>query len=660
MQHTDDSRSVSSSPAKNNSPIHPRSFQQVATLAVPSPAVDILQGLSYNRIPPMPLQTTLLTPVEVAPRRPLAPLWLNVNGASERPYTPPLTGLGICIEPVDVDMGGQELSSATPVLLPLRLPTAPVQEFKLPSLRELGFEDSGLWSPSESPCVLRPYNSPIVDSPGLSIRISGHLDSPYSACPSDDFATQKTVPMDEDRTLVCSGVDVDMKDTFNSRIASLPPTPYLKQGPSPTEPLIGLFADFNMREFTLSQRSPSFGINPAFLSRSSAPSPEATMDDSQEEDMMIIEDLPPTAACPVSFELQTQDASSSSTEIIDVSFTDADVTAIVSVLSASLPTADSAAVPPAVQSTKTNSCTPVLRPYSNTQGLLVPPLPTRSGTIPSVPSPNLAKLLPMRSLTTTPRILPAPQSATSPLPSGSLSVSSPLVPQPSASARLPLGNITNTVPVNLDPNAYLGVDLEELRAKAEQFREQHPGHDIDKNWLAMYAGKLSEDGQRLDEYRCYVKGCFQTNKRRDHILVHVGSHVEFRPFQCDYWCVHLIFSDAAQVGDDDMDTALQRHEVPSQERMQAPHDQPWRAQALHLRTLCPLSREELCSSGPSQTSYEVYAWRWRGWWSPSQEDQAGEGDCGWQVVHVCLAFQFWRSFQCLMYNVRDSIRMTCL
>ncbi|EKM59146.1 uncharacterized protein PHACADRAFT_52995, partial [Phanerochaete carnosa HHB-10118-sp] len=32
---------------------------------------------------------------------------------------------------------------------------------------------------------------------------------------------------------------------------------------------------------------------------------------------------------------------------------------------------------------------------------------------------------------------------------------------------------------------------------------------------------------------CYVKGCTQTNKRRDHILVHVGSHVEHRPFQCD-------------------------------------------------------------------------------------------------------------------------------
>ena len=84
-------------------------------------------------------------------------------------------------------------------------------------------------------------------------------------------------------------------------------------------------------------------------------------------------------------------------------------------------------------------------------------------------------------------------------------------------------------------NAHLGVHIDELVQKADRYRMRHSGCEIDKKWLLSYAGKLSERGELLDDYRCYVKGCTQVNRRRDHILVHVGSHVDQRPFACSIW-----------------------------------------------------------------------------------------------------------------------------
>jgi hypothetical protein len=86
-------------------------------------------------------------------------------------------------------------------------------------------------------------------------------------------------------------------------------------------------------------------------------------------------------------------------------------------------------------------------------------------------------------------------------------------------------------------DAHHGIYIEELRAKADRYRQRNPGEDIDKRWLNSFAGKLSERGELLDDFRCYVHGCYQTNKRRDHILIHVGSHVDQRPFVCGHWYV---------------------------------------------------------------------------------------------------------------------------
>ncbi|KAF9563736.1 hypothetical protein CPC08DRAFT_816468 [Agrocybe pediades] len=81
-------------------------------------------------------------------------------------------------------------------------------------------------------------------------------------------------------------------------------------------------------------------------------------------------------------------------------------------------------------------------------------------------------------------------------------------------------------------DAHRGMDLEELKAKAERYRLRNQGRDYDKRWLISFAGKLSPKGELVDEFRCYVTGCKQSNKRRDHILIHVGAHLDQRPFKC--------------------------------------------------------------------------------------------------------------------------------
>ena len=112
---------------------------------------------------------------------------------------------------------------------------------------------------------------------------------------------------------------------------------------------------------------------------------------------------------------------------------------------------------------------------------------------------------------------------------------------PLVDLRLPSTNqsVLENIPSSPDSpilNAHLGVHIDELVQKADRYRMRHSGYEIDKKWLLSYAGKLSERGELLDDYRCYVKGCNQVNRRRDHILVHVGSHVDQRPFACTIWC----------------------------------------------------------------------------------------------------------------------------
>ena len=93
-------------------------------------------------------------------------------------------------------------------------------------------------------------------------------------------------------------------------------------------------------------------------------------------------------------------------------------------------------------------------------------------------------------------------------------------------------------------NAHFGVTLSELQEKAERYRIRNniplTGDielEYDKRWLLAFVGKLSQQGELVHEFRCYVIGCAQTNKRRDHILIHLGGHLGHRPFKCSVWYV---------------------------------------------------------------------------------------------------------------------------
>ncbi|RXW21177.1 hypothetical protein EST38_g4693 [Candolleomyces aberdarensis] len=98
----------------------------------------------------------------------------------------------------------------------------------------------------------------------------------------------------------------------------------------------------------------------------------------------------------------------------------------------------------------------------------------------------------------------------------------------------PVGSLP-LLPVDLGSpvfDAHRGIHLEDLKARAERYRLRNQGREYDKRWLLSFAGKLSNKGELLEEFRCYIAGCKQVNKRRDHILIHVGAHLDQRPFRC--------------------------------------------------------------------------------------------------------------------------------
>ncbi|KAI0004924.1 hypothetical protein BJV74DRAFT_805732 [Russula compacta] len=88
-------------------------------------------------------------------------------------------------------------------------------------------------------------------------------------------------------------------------------------------------------------------------------------------------------------------------------------------------------------------------------------------------------------------------------------------------------------------NIHEGISEYDLQRRANRYRRRYPGRSLDRHWLLKYAGKLNKDGKAMEDYRCYISGCTQVNKRRDHIMVHICSHVNERPFACRY--CHMTF-----------------------------------------------------------------------------------------------------------------------
>jgi hypothetical protein len=97
-------------------------------------------------------------------------------------------------------------------------------------------------------------------------------------------------------------------------------------------------------------------------------------------------------------------------------------------------------------------------------------------------------------------------------------------------------------------NMHEGISEYDVQRRANRYRRRYPGRSLDRHWLLKYAGKLNKDGKAIDDYRCYISGCAQVNKRRDHIIVHICSHVNERPFACRYWLLHLRSFPLAKVG----------------------------------------------------------------------------------------------------------------
>ncbi|KAH9077267.1 hypothetical protein EDB83DRAFT_2349135 [Lactarius deliciosus] len=73
-------------------------------------------------------------------------------------------------------------------------------------------------------------------------------------------------------------------------------------------------------------------------------------------------------------------------------------------------------------------------------------------------------------------------------------------------------------------NMHQGINEYDLQRRASRYRRRYPGKSLDR--------KLNKDGKAIEDYRCYISG-------RDHIMVHICSHVNERPFACRH--CHMTF-----------------------------------------------------------------------------------------------------------------------
>lgn len=406
------------------------------------------------------------------------------------------------------------------------------------------------------------------------------------------------VDIDENDTLVLEDIVMDSPGSaaIKDKDISMSSPPEREGG---QDPMIGLFPDVNLRALVTQFREPSVGINPACIMGSSAilvDSPNgdndsirdfAAKDDDDfemgsDESTVVLQKAPtmtsksrsPSPTCV------TANATLEKETIIDVDeFPDEAVSAIFQVLAASIKKeADAPQIPaippPVIAQSRYETIDPsqlqIALPVSTPASSI-----STAASAPVVPGATSSQDTAFRITGSLSQVVPPPG-----LPSRSLGRNCPVVVfngkgekkkghHKAKDYRVPLADITQqfrnrTTVFHADPqptsptlpahthtrlptqtqptvekspvlNAHLGIPLEELRRKAHEFRERNPGLDIDKGWLQDFAGRLSERGELLDDYRCYVVGCSQRNKRRDHILVHVGSHVEYRPFECEHW-----------------------------------------------------------------------------------------------------------------------------
>lgn len=347
-----------------------------------------------------------------------------------------------------------------------------------------------------------------------------HTDPPdgnaYSECPGADFMAHSParsvdfaaywLPSDEFLMLIDSPLAVETKMDVDSPTALASTTlggqrftgslDMSSAFDSPNTGHIGIIPDINYRSLA-THRQPTACVNPADIS---GPGPGVVKPKQEETDMAVVADIEEVV-------LQLSNSPPLDTGC-KAEFPDEAVSAIVSLLAASN------------QEQGTTSAV-------DGTSFMMPFIRQRQ----YIPHPHTSVQLPAFASRST----------------GGPSTTAMQTSDPLAAIRSPLATIPPNVQIlsapmparQLSPvlNAHEGVPLEDLRRRAEAFRALNPGFDLDKTFLQAFAGRLSERGELISDFRCYVKGCSQSNKRRDHILVHVGSHVEHRPFKCDQWCV---------------------------------------------------------------------------------------------------------------------------
>ncbi|KIM90653.1 hypothetical protein PILCRDRAFT_811099 [Piloderma croceum F 1598] len=269
--------------------------------------------------------------------------------------------------------------------------------------------------------------------------------------------------------------------------------------PRSNSPMLGPFPDINMFDLAYMNRVPDAGINPADIMRPLSPASSVAKRSASPLNSSF-DDNSPT----LTDQLPAAEVLNSIVEMLSNTAKKENVTPQAAVLPASRPTADKRRV------------------YYHPKGRIMNEFAVRMGA-------SKHKMSPISTDEPFAYQIPTPTAAAHRSPLLALPFQSNQ--QAAFTSVLDCGShdASEDTPVL---NAHLGINLTELVDRADKYRARFPGRAIDKKWLMAYAGKLTKRGELLEDYRCYVNGCTQKNKRRDHILVHVGSHVDQRLFVC--------------------------------------------------------------------------------------------------------------------------------
>ncbi|GBE79645.1 hypothetical protein BKA93DRAFT_821348 [Sparassis latifolia] len=320
------------------------------------------------------------------------------------------------------------------------------------------------------------------DCPTFEFR--AHSPFASSSLPSLSFCSSEGNLSDNSHTSSIKNQMTDILDSLSS-------PPLYGDARCSEEPIVGLFADVNMLELAARDQGPVLGVNPADIMGPSAYIKAEDVNSPQLSDMADL--CYPPSPSP---ELPTN---RSGEVVAKAEFPDELISAIVSVLSATKQedrrgSAVGQSLSPG-NLMATNMTANVFTPHAAGLEVAAPPICFVPPNPPTLCQPHHVPLADI--------YIPQAQA-----------------PRPKPQLQSPV------------LNAHQGIELEDLRRRADEYRRENPGFELDKTWLQVYAGRLSQRGEFIEDYRCYVIGCAQRNKRRDHILVHVGSHVEHRPFHC--------------------------------------------------------------------------------------------------------------------------------